>query len=249
MIGCTMATLSRRRLTVLPSLTPSRGRQVDDDARGIDEDDVPACRRRARGPAGGVGARRGGRGGHGAARRVGERRHVLELVGPALPRADAPAPGGAPYFATISGGAIRLDLPKIRVFMVVGTLSSSTQMYSGSLATSPKRGFLIRSHLGSARPERDDWDRSAGRSPASSRRLDTPARKHADRAQARDQADACVDGPFMTRPSIADSSGLSLRGTGSQGNRCSAASSDRVKASRREKSAAPVTAEIHVTSR
>ena len=42
-----------------------------------------------------------------------------------------------------------LDFPKIRLFMVVGTLSSSTQMYSGSLATSPKRGFLIKSHLGS----------------------------------------------------------------------------------------------------
>ena len=42
-----------------------------------------------------------------------------------------------------------LDFPKIRLFIVVGTLSSSTQMYSGSLATSPKRGFLIKSHLGS----------------------------------------------------------------------------------------------------
>ncbi len=35
-------------------------------------------------------------------------------------------------------------------FTVVGTLSSSTQMYSGSLAMSQQRGFLIRSHLGSA---------------------------------------------------------------------------------------------------
>jgi hypothetical protein len=33
---------------------------------------------------------------------------------------------------------------------VKGTLSSSTQMYSGSLATSPKRGFLIRSQRVSA---------------------------------------------------------------------------------------------------
>src|SRR5262245_12244048 len=41
-------------------------------------------------------------------------------------------------------------LPRISVVSVVGTLSSSTQMYSGSLATSPKRGFLMRSHRGSA---------------------------------------------------------------------------------------------------
>src|SRR5437867_13160507 len=61
-----------------------------------------------------------------------------------------PPPGGEPYLGTISGGAMRLSLPKIRVPIVVGTLSSSTQMYSGSLGTSPKRGFLMRSHLFSA---------------------------------------------------------------------------------------------------
>src|SRR2546426_11859384 len=33
---------------------------------------------------------------------------------------------------------------------VKGILSSSTQMYSGSLGTSPKRGFLIKSHRVSA---------------------------------------------------------------------------------------------------
>src|SRR5512134_1487283 len=41
------------------------GRQVDDDARGIDEDDVPACSA-GRGAPDSIGARRGGRGGHGA---------------------------------------------------------------------------------------------------------------------------------------------------------------------------------------
>jgi hypothetical protein len=34
--------------------------------------------------------------------------------------------------------------------IVVGVLSSSTQMYSGSLRTSPKRGFLISSQRVSA---------------------------------------------------------------------------------------------------
>src|SRR6266849_5074183 len=41
-------------------------------------------------------------------------------------------------------------VPRMRVVRVVGTLSSSTQMYSGSLGTSPKRGFLIRSQRVSA---------------------------------------------------------------------------------------------------
>jgi len=40
--------------------------------------------------------------------------------------------------------------PKTTVPKVVGILSSSTQTYSGSLGTSPKRGFLIRSHRVSA---------------------------------------------------------------------------------------------------
>src|ERR1700730_10802120 len=61
-----------------------------------------------------------------------------------------PPPGGDPYLDTISGGASRVDWPKTNDLTVVGTLSSSTQMYSGSLATSQQRGFLIRSHFGSA---------------------------------------------------------------------------------------------------
>jgi hypothetical protein len=40
--------------------------------------------------------------------------------------------------------------PRTRVVIVVGVLSSSTQMYSGSLRTLPKRGFLISSQRVSA---------------------------------------------------------------------------------------------------
>ena len=61
-----------------------------------------------------------------------------------------PPPGGGPYLDTISGDASRVDWPNTNDLTVVGTLSSSTQMYSGSLATSQHRGFLIRSHFGSA---------------------------------------------------------------------------------------------------
>ena len=52
--------------------------------------------------------------------------------------------------ATISGGAMIEPLPNISVVSVIGILSSSTQTYSGSLGTSPNRGFLIRSHRVSA---------------------------------------------------------------------------------------------------
>ena len=41
-------------------------------------------------------------------------------------------------------------VPNTTVPKVVGVLSSSTQTYSGSLGTSPNRGFLIRSHRVSA---------------------------------------------------------------------------------------------------
>src|SRR5512134_898078 len=71
------------------------------------------------------------------------------LYGPPCWGLIRPPPGGEPYFATISGGAIRVDLPKTTRLNVTGSLSSSTQTYSGSLATSPKRGFLMSSHLGS----------------------------------------------------------------------------------------------------
>src|SRR5262247_3144968 len=81
-----------------------------------------------------------------------------------------PPPGGEPYFDTISGGASRVDWPNTNDFMVVGTLSSSTQMYSGSLATSQQRGFLIRSHFGSV--ARRETDGSLGlASPAYSRQF------------------------------------------------------------------------------
>src|SRR5919108_1427590 len=61
-----------------------------------------------------------------------------------------PPPGGEPYFATISGVAMIALLPRNSVVMVVGTLSSSTQTYSGSLGTSPNRGFLMSSQRVSA---------------------------------------------------------------------------------------------------
>src|SRR5207248_11528230 len=61
-----------------------------------------------------------------------------------------PPPGGVPYLATISGCAMIADFPRSSVVIVVGTLSSSTQTYSGSLATSPYRGFLMSSQRGSA---------------------------------------------------------------------------------------------------
>jgi hypothetical protein len=48
-----------------------------------------------------------------------------------------PPPGGVPYFATTSGVAMIADLPRRSVVIVVGTLSSSTHTYSGSLGTSP----------------------------------------------------------------------------------------------------------------
>src|SRR5262244_1001589 len=62
------------------------------------------------------------------------------------------------------------DWPRSSVVMVVGILSSSTQIYSGSLATSPKRGFLMSSHLGSAALISTEGSSTLGR-PASSRRL------------------------------------------------------------------------------
>src|SRR5882672_9728833 len=84
-----------------------------------------------------------------------------------------PPPGGRPYLATISGEAMRLDLPNTRVPIVVGILSSSTQTYSGSLATSGKRGFLMSSHLGSAALISTLGSSTLGR-PTSSRRLAPP---------------------------------------------------------------------------
>src|SRR5712692_2332474 len=84
-----------------------------------------------------------------------------------------PPPGGAPYLATISGGAMRLDLPNTSVPMVVGILSSSTQTYSGSLGMSGNRGFLMSSHLGSAALISMLGSSVFGR-PTSSRRLGPP---------------------------------------------------------------------------
>src|SRR5215475_6360508 len=88
-----------------------------------------------------------------------------------------PPPGGEPYRATTDGGAIMLPLPKTSVFSVEGTLSSSTQMYSGSLATSPNRGFLMSSHFGSVARSVTLGSLCAG-NPASSRTLTHPAHRN-----------------------------------------------------------------------
>src|SRR5262252_5225853 len=61
-----------------------------------------------------------------------------------------PPPGGIPYLVTTSGDAMIAPLPRTSVVKVVGILSSSTQTYSGSLGTSPNRGFLIKSQRVSA---------------------------------------------------------------------------------------------------
>jgi len=50
----------------------------------------------------------------------------------------------------VLGAAMMALFPRMSVVSVVGTLSSSTQTYSGSLGMSPKRGFLMRSHRLSA---------------------------------------------------------------------------------------------------
>src|SRR6266511_556602 len=129
-----------------------------------------------------------------------------------------PPPGGEPYLATISGGAMRLLLPKTSVPMVVGILSSSTQMYSGSLATSPKRGFLMSSHLGSAALISTDGSESLG-IPASSLRLgSSPPQAESERETRARQTSKRSTVPFMAAPSIADSAGQSS-GRGSHGKR------------------------------
>src|SRR5262245_2030458 len=84
-----------------------------------------------------------------------------------------PPPGGDPYLATISGGAMIDFEPRISVLNVVGTLSSSTQMYSGSLATSPNRGFCTSNHRFSAERWLTDGSPALGR-PTSSRTFEHP---------------------------------------------------------------------------
>src|SRR5262247_1019020 len=73
-----------------------------------------------------------------------------------------PPPGGIPYLVTISGDAMIAPLPRTSVVKVVGILSSSTQSYSGSLGTSPNRGFLIRSQRVSAGLIATDGSPAAG---------------------------------------------------------------------------------------
>src|SRR3990170_8389335 len=150
-----------------------------------------------------------------------------------------PPPGGAPYFATISGGAMIEPLPRTSVPSVVGILSSSTQTYSGSLGTSPKRGFLIRSQRVSADLIVTDGSPGDG-TPRAER---TPEQPDSSTTRASHHASRC----FIVSK-IAQARGQSST-PGSHGNRCSSAAVGGTSGWRRENSAVPVTAEIHVVSR
>src|SRR5215472_5953747 len=89
-----------------------------------------------------------------------------------------PPPGGEPYFATTSGGAMMLLLPNTSVLSEEGILSSSTQTYSGSLGTSPNRGFFTSSHFGSVVRSATLGSAWAGK-PANSRILTQPVERSA----------------------------------------------------------------------
>src|ERR1700730_213389 len=120
-----------------------------------------------------------------------------------------PPPGGAPYLDTISGEAMRLDLPNTRVPIVVGILSSSTQTYSGSLGRRGRRGFCRSTHLGSAALISTLGSSTLGR-PTISRRLAPP---QALRAMATTTRAMTMRGgtPMLISPlSIADSTGSIL---------------------------------------
>src|SRR5207249_2044642 len=155
-----------------------------------------------------------------------------------------PPPGGAPYLETISGGAMIAPWPRTRVVRVMGILSSSTHTYSGSLATSPNRGFLIRSHRVSAAlmvtdGSPGDW------TPRICFAVEQP-----EAANATPTATTTRSCPFMTRSyhTRADRESPQSSLTGSHENRCSSAAAGCTRGSRRENIAVPVTAEIHVTS-
>src|ERR1700682_5314842 len=123
-----------------------------------------------------------------------------------------PPPGGAPYLDTISGEAMRLDLPNTRVPIVVGILSSSTQVYSGSLGTSGKRGFLMSSHLGSAALISTLGSSTLGR-PTSSRRRAPPQGLRATATTTRATTRRGGTPMLISLPSIADST-ASILGPG-----------------------------------
>src|SRR5713101_6499214 len=120
-----------------------------------------------------------------------------------------PPPGGAPYLATISGGAMRLDLPNTSVPMVVGILSSSTQTYSGSLGMSGNRGFLMSSHLGSAALISMLGLSNFGR-PTSSRRLVPPQAFSVTATTRRTNSKRDAKKTLMSPLSISDSTGSIL---------------------------------------
>src|SRR5439155_13882245 len=155
-----------------------------------------------------------------------------------------PPPGGAPYLATISGVAMIAPWPRTRVVRVIGILSSSTHTYSGSLATSPNRGFLISSHRVSAALMVTEGS-PAGWPPRICFKVEQP-----EVANAATTATTTRHCPFMTRSYHirADRESPQPSLTGSHGNRCSSAAAGGKRGSRRENIAVPVTAEIHVTS-
>src|SRR5262249_43458502 len=161
-----------------------------------------------------------------------------------------PPPGGEPYLATTEGGAMMLPLPNTSVFSVEGTLSSSTQTYSGSLGTSPNRGFLMSSHFGSVARSVTLGSLCTGY-PASSRILTHPANRSPIVQRPARRRTACrrkIIGSILCMALQAYQIPLAPEpvlehqscGTGSHGNRCSATLSARTSATRREKSALPV---------
>src|SRR4029453_2276098 len=97
-----------------------------------------------------------------------------------------PPPGGIPYLVTTSGDAMIALLPRTSVVKVVGILSSSTQTYSGSLGTSPNRGFLIRSHRVSAGLIATDGSPAFG-SPKTLRIVEQPQVARSTTTSARDR--------------------------------------------------------------
>src|SRR5918996_4411182 len=151
--GCTIGIRSRRRLSTWPGRTPSTA--VRSMAMRVVSTYTTRPRLDGSGVGGTVGAPGAGAGaalpfprGSGA---VGGRcASVVVWYGTPCRGLILPPPGGGPYLATTSGGAMIALLPRTRVVSVVGILSSSTQMNSGSLRTSPNRGFLMSSQRVSA---------------------------------------------------------------------------------------------------
>ena len=189
-------------------LDPVGRRQVDDDPRRVDEDDVAARRGGRARPAAAsvrVGARRGGHGPRGASAAAPGSRPCTP---PPLARADAAAARGRARTsprspAARSGSTCRRPGSS----WSWGPCPPRPRCTRARSATSPKRGFLMSSHFGSAGrivDARIVTARAARRARAGSART-AAADEHARPAhRPAEQTHASVE-PFMTRPSIADS--------------------------------------------